>query len=40
MQVFIKEVSKRSTTVDVEPELSILNLKNKIHDKLGFTPAE
>jgi len=40
MQVFIKEITKKTTTVDVEPELSILNLKNKIHDKLGFTPAE
>jgi Ubiquitin family len=40
MQVFIKEISKRTTAVDVEPELSILNLKNKIHDKLGFTPAQ
>lgn len=40
MQIFVKDISNKSTTFDVEPGLSIADFKNKIHDKLGVPPAQ
>lgn len=40
MQIFVKTLTGKCITLDVEPSDSISNVKSKIQDKEGITPDQ
>ena len=40
MQIFIKRMTGKTVTIDAAPSDTILELKEKFHDKEGLTPAQ
>ena len=38
MQIFIKLLTGKTITIDCEPSYTILNIKERIHDKRGIPP--
>ena len=40
MQIFVKDLNGKTLTLDVNKEYTIINIKNKIMDKLGVPIQE
>lgn len=40
MQIFVKNLNGKTTTIDVEPTATVLQLKGFIAEKEGISPAD